>query len=504
MKTKLLSSLFVTVLLASLVLGVANIHSVFGMGHATLNLYSNIDVVSSVCVQTSGSQIGLSSVIPTPFTAAGFAPDSTDELTVLNTTLTVNGVQYSFQYWNLTDKTDSRGLSVDTHTTIDITGGNGDTFTIVLMYSPATPSTGSLTLPAGIVNMDGAWGLSTLVPWAFDFNRLLWNEPDNVSFVLSAGFAMGLPVAPYLRIDSNPDGTFLVSYNENGAWGSDTSILNGTTYYGIRLTQYNGVLKFSWINTGDNFAGNLASASFNIADFNITTLNAWSASGLVSNDIPVSFSTNTPDQSHTVPYTAMLNTQNNEIDTWAVNVGTDYDFVFTNRMTVSSGDQYLGVQVLDATSNVLWGFDFFNSTYIDYTRTFNGQLDGLNSNGTIEVIVQGTTVTFLTAYGSITGTLSTSNFPAFIETMNGDGLFNGGEADITITALATQPSPSPTPTQHGGQGNPFTGSSPTDSQSTPSNSSPSYLLTSFQREMIMFVVVAIAVVVAVLLFKTRK
>ena len=217
MKPKLLSSLFVTVLLASFVLGVANINSVFGMGHATLNLYSNIDVVSSVCVQTSGSQIGLSSVIPTPFTAAGFAPDSTDELTVLNTTLTVNGVQYSFQYWNLTDKTDSRGLSVDTHTTIDITGGNGDTFTIVLMYSPATPSTGSLTLPAGIVNMDGAWGLSTLVPWAFDFNRLLWNEPDNVSFVLSAGFAMGLPVAPYLRIDSNPDGTFLVSYNENGA-----------------------------------------------------------------------------------------------------------------------------------------------------------------------------------------------------------------------------------------------------------------------------------------------
>jgi hypothetical protein len=200
----------------------------------------------------------------------------------------------------------------------------------------------------------------------------------------------------------------------------------------------------------------------------------------------------------------MLNTQNNEIDTWAVNVGTDYDFVFTNRMTVSSGDQYLGVQVLDATSNALWGFDFFNSTYIDYTRTFNGQLDGLNSNGTIEVIVQGTTVTFLTAYGSITGTLSTSNFPAFIETMNGDGLFNGGEADITITALATQPSPSPTPTQHGGQGNPFTGSSPTDSPSTPSNSSPSYLLTSFQREMIMFVVVAVAVVVAVLLFKTRK
>ena len=74
MKPKLLSSLFVTVLLASLVLGVANINSVFGMGHATLNLYSNIDVVSSVCVQTSGSQIGLSSVIPTPFTAAGFAP----------------------------------------------------------------------------------------------------------------------------------------------------------------------------------------------------------------------------------------------------------------------------------------------------------------------------------------------------------------------------------------------------------------------------------------------
>ena len=70
----------------------------------------------------------------------------------------------------------------------------------------------------------------------------------------------------------------------------------------------------------------------------------------------------------------------------------------------------------------------------------------------------------------------------------------------------TTPTPvsTPTHTQHGGQGNPFTGSSPTDSPLTPSNSSPSHVLTSFQREMIMFVVVAVAVVVTLMLFKTRK
>jgi hypothetical protein len=79
-------------------------------------------------------------------------------------------------------------------------------------------------------------------------------------------------------------------------------------------------------------------------------------------------------------------------------------------------------------------------------------------------------VTFLTAYGNVTGTLSTDNFPATIETMNGDGVFNGGEADITITAYPLSPtSDSGSPAHHGGNGgdiNPFTNPTATPNQSS--------------------------------------
>lgn len=186
---------------------------------------------------------------------------------------------------------------------------------------------------------------------------------------------------------------------------------------------------------------------------------------------PTPAPTATLTQNHTVPYTAI--TGEFADDEWIVNVGSDYEVVITNRMTVSSGDHYLGVDAEDFDGYGIWAIDFQNGTYLDQIQDTHNQYDNLDSNGTIALIVQGSTITFVTAFGSEQGTID-GGYPVMIRALNNDGDFNGGELDITVTAYPPSPSPTPdsgSPAHHGGNGgdtNPFV--NPTQS---PSGGSPS-------------------------------
>jgi hypothetical protein len=165
----------------------------------------------------------------------------------------------------------------------------------------------------------------------------------------------------------------------------------------------------------------------------------------------------TPTQNHTVPYITMMS--GSLTDDWNVNIGSDYEIVFRNTMTVSSGDQYLEIQGRDLDGNRVWAFDFYNGTYLDYTSdAFTTPLPstydpngGLNSNGTVALIVQGTTLTFVTTYGNSSGTWG--DYPTDVLVLNGDGVFNGGKLDITVTAYPPPTSSdSGSPAHHGGNG----------------------------------------------------
>ena len=115
---------------------------------------------------------------------------------------------------------------------------------------------------------------------------------------------------------------------------------------------------------------------------------------------------------------------------------SDYEIVITNRMTVSSGDQYLEVDAKDFDGNSIWAIDFQNGTYLIKLQTptilqYDNRID--KSNGTIALIVQGSTMTFRDCFREQQGTID-GGYPVMIIALTDDGDFNGGELDITVTA----------------------------------------------------------------------
>jgi hypothetical protein len=124
---------------------------------------------------------------------------------------------------------------------------------------------------------------------------------------------------------------------------------------------------------------------------------------------------------------------NYTIDCWNVTMTNPYTVSLNDSMTVSSGEQYLGVNGF-GSNGLIWFVIFINSTYLQYETVVNGS--AVNSgylncvNGVAQVTVDAHTISFI---GSTTS-ISNVDFQNLnqIQTLNGDGSFNGGELDITV------------------------------------------------------------------------
>jgi hypothetical protein len=137
---------------------------------------------------------------------------------------------------------------------------------------------------------------------------------------------------------------------------------------------------------------------------------------------------------HTVDYTTMM--QQNENDYWNISVTRPYTVMLNDSMTVSSGDQYLQVVGLTGDINNTWEVLYQNSTYFQYI-TWDDQGNQIDSgwlncdNGIVQITVTDASITF-------TGTTSFTSPIPFVDlgqiwTANADGIFDGGELDMTLT-----------------------------------------------------------------------
>jgi len=111
-----------------------------------------------------------------------------------------------------------------------------------------------------------------------------------------------------------------------------------------------------------------------------------------------------------------------------------YTVTLNDSMTVSGGEQYLGINGF-GSSGLLWYVVFVNSTYLQYGTFVNGAtVDSgyLNcTNGIAQVVVDNATITF-TGSSSYVSNVSFQSLDQ-IQTINGDGSFNSGELDISIS-----------------------------------------------------------------------
>jgi hypothetical protein len=128
--------------------------------------------------------------------------------------------------------------------------------------------------------------------------------------------------------------------------------------------------------------------------------------------------------------------QQNENDYWNISATSPYTVILNDSMTVSSGDQYLQVVGLTDDINNTWEVLYQNSTYFQYITWDNqgNQIDSgwLSCNsGIVQITVTATTITF-------TGTTTSASSIPFVNlgqiwTANADGVFDGGELDMTVT-----------------------------------------------------------------------
>jgi hypothetical protein len=149
---------------------------------------------------------------------------------------------------------------------------------------------------------------------------------------------------------------------------------------------------------------------------------------------PSSSSSPTPPPTQTrarmVPWQEMANYQTNY---WNVTAKQPYTVLLNDSMTVSSGDQWLTITAY--SSNVtIWSVQFINSTCIRYSN-FNDYGFLRCNDGIVHVTANDTAITY-TGTASYTSSPAGVNFPSLtqIQTENGDGNFNSGHLDITLTS----------------------------------------------------------------------
>jgi hypothetical protein len=134
---------------------------------------------------------------------------------------------------------------------------------------------------------------------------------------------------------------------------------------------------------------------------------------------------------HTVDWTMMANYQR---DFWNITMTNPYTVTLNDSMTVSSGNQYLGVWAHNPAGTIIWEVEFKNSTYFYYQTLISGGRHDSGylgcADGNVQVTVNSAKITFV-GTSSFTSNQTFENLGQ-IATINGDGAFNGGKLNIEV------------------------------------------------------------------------
>ena len=274
----------VTVLLCLLLASSASLflHDVTAGGsHNSYTLTSNVDFLAPVFVNTS--QVGWSNFFQTPVSPQ-LSSNSVNSLTVLNTTMDVNGATYTFQFWNITSgPADANGLYVDSNPTVSFnTAGTSVSFTMVITYSPEQPTTQSYIMTPDFMNGNQTTGVGVVSqpgPWAatIDFSQEVGQ--DNLTVLLTDDAQ-----SHYIAVTLNPDSTFFVYYNN----GTDNLIASSNSWmYPVRLSLYNDVLTVSWLD--DQVTFQYYSTKAPVANFDLGRLSSKTIAGTVASNVTVTY-----------------------------------------------------------------------------------------------------------------------------------------------------------------------------------------------------------------------
>ncbi len=153
---------------------------------------------------------------------------------------------------------------------------------------------------------------------------------------------------------------------------------------------------------------------------------------------PSSSHTPTPTvHTHNVDWKPLANDQ---ADHWNITINQPYTFVANDTLSVTSGDQLLGITAKNSQSSYpIWYISYYNATYflfdVWYNASYFHQAFSYCNGGAVSVVVNDTSITFIgTSYTVVSG-LSFRQL-AQIVTTNDDGSFNGGQVHYTISAHA--------------------------------------------------------------------
>jgi hypothetical protein len=155
--------------------------------------------------------------------------------------------------------------------------------------------------------------------------------------------------------------------------------------------------------------------------------------------LPSSSPTPTPTptptaHTHNVDWEPLANYQ---ADYWNITVNQPYTFVANDTLTVSSGNQGLGITAKNSQNSYpIWYISYYNATYflfdVWYNASYFHQAFGYCNGGIVSVVVNDTSITFIGTSQTVVSGLSFRQLDQIVTT-NDDGSFNGGQVDYTIS-----------------------------------------------------------------------
>jgi hypothetical protein len=155
--------------------------------------------------------------------------------------------------------------------------------------------------------------------------------------------------------------------------------------------------------------------------------------------LPSSSPTPTPTPTPTV-YTHNVDwvpLANGQADYWNITINQPYRFVANDTLTVSSGDQLLGITAKNSQNSYpIWYISYYNATYflfdVWYNASYFHQAFGYCNSGIVSVVANGTSITFIGTSQTVVSGLSFRQLDRIVTT-NDDGSFNGGQVDYKIS-----------------------------------------------------------------------
>jgi hypothetical protein len=151
--------------------------------------------------------------------------------------------------------------------------------------------------------------------------------------------------------------------------------------------------------------------------------------------LPSSSPTPTPTAyTHNVDWEPLANYQ---ADYWNITINQPYTFVANDTLTVSSGDQWLGITAISSQNSYpIWEISYYNATYflfdVWYNASYFHQAFEYCNDGIVSVVVNGTSITFIGTSQTVVSGLSFRQLDQIVTT-NDDGSFNGGQVRYTIS-----------------------------------------------------------------------